>query len=194
MPPIFIFTILQSVRKEHARLVTRAPSPAITWLLYNKKLNESNGYAKNNLSSTCAKTKSSNYLTGEIQGKQTILDSEVFKCEESVQSLERFSIWRKTLPHSRSFLANQKVRNAIVGAENLLMNNKPYPLMSVPTTRDCRKKLIELKGCLKVKTTVILSPMMNQLEKKLLRKMKSMITPDACLTIRGRDALQHAWV
>ena len=37
---------------------------------------------------------SSNYLTGEIQGKQTIL--EVFKCEESVQSLERFSIWRKT--------------------------------------------------------------------------------------------------
>ena len=37
-----------------------------------------------------AKTKSSNYLTGEIQGKQTIL--EVFKCEESVQSLERLSI------------------------------------------------------------------------------------------------------
>ena len=33
---------------------------------------------------------SSNYLTGEIQGKKTIL--EVFKCEESVQSLERFSI------------------------------------------------------------------------------------------------------
>ena len=33
---------------------------------------------------------SSNYLTGEIQGKQTIL--EVFKCEESVQRLERFSM------------------------------------------------------------------------------------------------------
>ena len=78
------------------------------------------------------------------------------------------------------------------------MNNKPYPLMSVPATRDCnainfpRKKLIELKGCLKVKTTVILSPMMNQLEKKLLPKMKSMISPEAFLTIRGRDALQHA--
>ena len=38
---------------------------------------------------------SSNYLTGEIQGKQTIL--EVFKCKESVQSLERFSLRRKTL-------------------------------------------------------------------------------------------------
>ena len=37
-----------------------------------------------------AKTKLEYYLTGEIQGKQTIL--EVFKCEESVQSLERFSI------------------------------------------------------------------------------------------------------
>ena len=33
---------------------------------------------------------SSHYLTGEIQGKQTIL--EVFKCEESVQNFERFSI------------------------------------------------------------------------------------------------------
>ena len=32
---------------------------------------------------------SSNDLTGQIQGKQPIL--EVFKCEESVQSLERFS-------------------------------------------------------------------------------------------------------
>ena len=31
-----------------------------------------------------------NCLTDEIQGKPTIL--EVFKCEESVQSLERFSI------------------------------------------------------------------------------------------------------
>ena len=29
------------------------------------------------------------------------------------------------LPHSRSFLANQKARNAIVGAENLLKADKP---------------------------------------------------------------------
>ena len=29
------------------------------------------------------------------------------------------------LAHSRSFLANQKARNAIVGAENLLINNYP---------------------------------------------------------------------
>ena len=33
------------------------------------------------------------------------------------------------MPHSRSFLANQKARNAIVGAENLhdiLHNAQPY--------------------------------------------------------------------
>ena len=35
-----------------------------------------------------AKTKLKYYLTGEIQGKQTILEV----CDESVQSLERFSI------------------------------------------------------------------------------------------------------
>ena len=29
----------------------------------------------------------------------------------------------RLLAHSRSFLANQKARNAIVGAENLLMND-----------------------------------------------------------------------
>ena len=71
------------------------------------------------------KIKSSNYLTGEIQGKQTIL--EVFKCEESVQSLERFpcDVKLQPLAHSRSFLANQKVRNAIVGAENLLTKDIP---------------------------------------------------------------------
>ena len=61
---------------------------------------------------------SSNYLTGQIQGKQKIL--EVFKCEESVQSLERYDVKLRVLAHSRSFLANQKARNAIVGAENLL--------------------------------------------------------------------------
>ena len=34
-------------------LVTRAPTPAITWLLHNKKLNESDSYANDNLWSTC---------------------------------------------------------------------------------------------------------------------------------------------
>jgi len=33
--------------------VTRAPTPAITWSLHNKKLNESGSYANDNLSSTC---------------------------------------------------------------------------------------------------------------------------------------------
>ena len=57
-----------------------------------------------------------------------------------------------------------------------------------------RKKLIELKGCLKMGTTVTLSPMMNQSEKKLLRRIKSTITLDVCLAIRDQEALQHAWV
>ena len=63
---------------------------------------------------------SSNYLTGQIQGKQTIL--EVFKCEESVNLAHYFpyDVKLRLLAHSRSFLANQKARNAIVGAENLL--------------------------------------------------------------------------
>ena len=37
-----------------------------------------------------------------------------------------FSIWRKTptiFAHSRNFLANQKARNAIVGAKNLLQDD-----------------------------------------------------------------------
>ena len=96
LPPIFISTILQSVRKEHTTSghtrpdVRLPPSPNyyITksewkWQL-RKRQSVFNLWRK----------PSSNDLTGEIQGKQTIL--EVFKCEESVQSLERFSIWRKT--------------------------------------------------------------------------------------------------
>ena len=53
LPPIFISTILQSVRKSIRLLVTRALTPAITWLLHNKKLKESDSYANDNLSSTC---------------------------------------------------------------------------------------------------------------------------------------------
>ena len=56
-----------------------------------------------------------------MQGKQTIL--EIFKCEESVNLAHCFpyDVKLRILAHSRSFLANQKARNAIVGAENLLM-------------------------------------------------------------------------
>ena len=48
---------------------------------------------------------------------------EVFKCEESVNLAHYFpyDVKLRLLPHSRSFLANQKARNAIVGAENLLI-------------------------------------------------------------------------
>ena len=34
-----------------------------------------------------------------------------------------YDVKRRLLAHSRSFLANQKARNAIVGAENLLKGN-----------------------------------------------------------------------
>ena len=60
-----------------------------------------------------------------MQGKQTIL--EVFKCEESVNLAHYFpyDVKLRLLAHSRSFLANQKARNAIVGAENLLISDIP---------------------------------------------------------------------
>ena len=98
--------------------VTRAPTPAaITWLLHSKKLNESDSHANDNLSSTCGE----NQFSRQIQGKQTIL--QVFKCEESVNLAHYFpyDVKLRLLAHSRSFLANQKARNAIVRAENLLI-------------------------------------------------------------------------
>ena len=47
---------------------------------------------------------------------------EVFKCEESVNLAHYFpyDVKLRLLAHSRSFLANQKARNTIVGAETLL--------------------------------------------------------------------------
>ena len=53
LPPIFISTIFQSVRKELTTSGHTRPAPAITWSLHNKKLNESDSYANDNLSSTC---------------------------------------------------------------------------------------------------------------------------------------------
>ena len=43
------------------------------------------------------------------------------------------------MPHSRSFLANQKARNAIVGAENLLMVNIPRDEVNIhePEANNC---------------------------------------------------------
>ena len=44
------------------------------------------------------------------------------------------------LAHSRSFLANQKARNAIVGAENLLKANKPRGIL-VEQEKNCSSGL-----------------------------------------------------
>ena len=56
---------------------------------------------------------------------------EVFKCEESVNLGHYFpyDVKLRLLAHSRSFLANQKARNAIVGAENLLIIIIPLTLV-----------------------------------------------------------------
>ena len=48
------------------------------------------------------------------------------------------------LAHSRSFLANQKARNAIVGAENLLNADKPLGMLveHSPAARGLRILLV----------------------------------------------------
>ena len=54
---------------------------------------------------------------------------EVFKCEESVNLVHYFpyDVKLRLLAHIRSFSTNQKARNAIVGAENLLkVNSQSY--------------------------------------------------------------------
>ena len=45
-----------------------------------------------------------------------------------------YDVKLRLLAQSRSFLANQKARNAIVGAENLLINN--YPSQSCGISSD----------------------------------------------------------
>ena len=64
---------------------------------------------------------SSNYLTGQIQGKKTIL--EVFQVLNLAHYFP-YDVKLRLLAHSRSFLANQKARNVIVGAENLLKDDR----------------------------------------------------------------------
>ena len=56
------------------------------------------------------------------------------------------------LAHSQSFLANQKARNAIVGAENLLISDIPQKLENIrsrdalrPIARE-RKDLMDYKS------------------------------------------------
>ena len=116
LPRIFISAILQASGKSIQLRVTRAPTPAISWLLHNKKLRK-----RQSVVNLCRKP-SSNYLTGQIQGKQTIL-------EESVNLAHYFpyDVKLRLLAHSQIFLANQKARNAIVGAENLLRADSVSP-------------------------------------------------------------------
>ena len=48
-----------------------------------------------------------------------------------------YDVKLRLLAHSRSFLANQKARNAIVGAENLLNQN----ILNLPNVRATRGKM-----------------------------------------------------
>ena len=47
------FLFSQFYKASGKSIQLRAPTPAITWLLHNQKLNESDSYANDNLSSTC---------------------------------------------------------------------------------------------------------------------------------------------
>ena len=47
-----------------------------------------------------------------------------------------YDVKLRLLAHSRSFLANQKARNAIVGAENLLRTDSDSPRMKIIVPRD----------------------------------------------------------
>ena len=95
LPPIFISTILQSVWKEHTTSGHTRPNSRHHLIITQQKAEWKWQLCKQQSVVNLWRKPSLNYLTGEMQGKQTILD--VFKCEESVQSLERFSLWRKTL-------------------------------------------------------------------------------------------------
>ena len=58
-----------------------------------------------------------------------------------------YDVELRLLADSRSFLANQKARNAIVGAENLLNNNSSRPqageeVMEAIQSRDLSRKKI----------------------------------------------------
>ena len=123
LPPIFISTILQSVRKEHTTSGHTRPDSRLYLIITKQKAEWKWQLRKRQSVVNLWPKPSSNYLTGQIQGKQTIL--EVFKCEESVKLAHYvpYDVKRRLLAHSRSSLANQKARNAIVGPENLLINN-----------------------------------------------------------------------
>ena len=68
---------------------------------------------------------------------------EVFKCEESVNLAHYFpyDVKLRQLTHSQSFLANQKARNTIVGAENLLKSDRPLIIAPQPeqTLLQCKR-------------------------------------------------------
>ena len=49
--------------------------------------------------------------------------------EENLAHYFPYDVKLRLLAHSRSFLANQKARNAIVGAENLLKADKPRGML-----------------------------------------------------------------
>ena len=120
LPPIFISTILQSVRKEHTTSGHTRPYSRHHLIITWQKAEWKWQLRKRQSVVHLWRKPSSNYLTCQIQGKQTIL--EVFKCEESINLAHHFpyDVKLRLLAHSRSFLANQKAINAIVGAENLL--------------------------------------------------------------------------
>ena len=55
-----------------------------------------------------------------------------------------YDVKLRLLAHSRSFLANQKARNAIVGAENLLISSGFIEVQALGKLTDCEDDLAQL--------------------------------------------------
>ena len=58
------------------------------------------------------------------------------------------------MAHSRSFLVNQKVRNAIEGAENLLIMNNQGQIIEFPTPKEPPPVMCTLNGILSQQNTI----------------------------------------
>ena len=57
------------------------------------------------------------------------------------------------MAHSQSFLANRKVKNAIAGAENLLIMNNPRQIIQFPTPKEPPPVMCTLNGILSQQKT-----------------------------------------
>ena len=145
---IFISTILQTSGKSinfrsHAPRLPPSPDHYISKPEWRWQLRKRQSVVN------LLRKPSSNYLTGQIEGNQTIL--EVFKCEESVQSLERLSwFFASVMFHMHLYIAAEEnlrrastltLSNLGAAYELILDQNCPFTL-SLPTLAGYRTRLL----------------------------------------------------